>query len=126
MVVLSVANTVNMSVFERISEFGTLKALGNRNTDIFRLIVLECALIGLIGSLAGVVTGLVVASGVSALGIVMPPLPNSNTGYVVTIRTMTSGVAVAFGVGVCATLFAAIRPALRIAKSPISESLKQS
>jgi hypothetical protein len=29
MVLLSVANSVNMSVFERVGEFGTMMALGN-------------------------------------------------------------------------------------------------
>lgn len=39
MVLLSVANSVNMTAFERLSEFGTMLALGNQNRHIFRLIV---------------------------------------------------------------------------------------
>ncbi len=47
MVLLSVANTVNMSVFERIGEFGTMRALGNRGRQVFALILIESVLLGL-------------------------------------------------------------------------------
>ena len=53
MVLPMVANTVNMTVFERMGEFGTLMALGNRSRDIFRLVVLENALVGMIGAVLG-------------------------------------------------------------------------
>ena len=48
MVLLSVANSVNMSIFERIGEFGTMKALGNRNSQVVQLIMTESMLLGLI------------------------------------------------------------------------------
>ena len=41
MVLLSVANSVNMSVFERVGEFGTMMALGNRNRQVIQLIMAE-------------------------------------------------------------------------------------
>ena len=50
MVLLSVANSVNMSIFERTGEFGTMMALGNRSSQIFRLIVVESLLLGVIGA----------------------------------------------------------------------------
>jgi len=125
MVLLTVANTVNMSVFERIGEFGTLLALGNRSSDIFRLIVLENTLTGLLGAMAGLAAGLLAAYALTALGIEMPPLPNANTGYVVSIRVSPSGVAAAFAIGFGATILAAILPALRVARNPIAESLRQ-
>ena len=54
MVLLSVANSVNMSLFERIGEFGTMRAVGDRGRKIFALVVTEGALLGLIGALLGV------------------------------------------------------------------------
>src|SRR5690606_26858962 len=50
MVLLSVANSVNMSIFERVGEFGTMMALGNRSNQVFLLIMQENLLLGLIGS----------------------------------------------------------------------------
>ena len=125
MVLLTVANTVNMSVFERVGEFGTLLALGNRSRDIFRLVILENTLIGLIGALTGAATGLLAAGALTALAIEMPPLPNANTGYVVSIRVLPSAVVSAFVIGLGATVLAAILPAVRVSRNPIAESLRQ-
>ena len=38
LVLLSVANSVNMSVFQRVGEFGTMMALGNRRKVVFQLV----------------------------------------------------------------------------------------
>ena len=50
MVVLGVANAVNMGVFERMGEFGTMRALGNRGRFVVGLILSECLLLGLAGA----------------------------------------------------------------------------
>ena len=57
MVLLSVTNSVNMSVFDRVGEFGTMMALGNRSSKIFQLIVAKSVIFGLIGGLLGVGLG---------------------------------------------------------------------
>ena len=125
MILLMVANTVNMTVFERVGEFGTLMAIGNRSGDIFRLVVLENVLVGIIGALLGLVAGVLSAWGITALGIAMPPLPNANTGYVMSIRLSPGALATAGAVGFGATVLAAILPAARVARKPIIESLRQ-
>ena len=53
MVLLSVANSVNMSLFERQGEFGTMQALGNRRKDVVRLVITESILLGLAGAALG-------------------------------------------------------------------------
>lgn len=55
--VTSITNTMLMTVSERSGEIGTLKCLGSLNTFVVRLFLLESLLVGLIGSLAGAVTG---------------------------------------------------------------------
>lgn len=125
MVLLSVSNTVNMAVFERLGEFGTMRALGNRTGDIRRLIVLECALLGFAGAALGVALGLSLAATISAVGIPMPPPPNSDLGYVAHIRIVPTVVAGAALVGFIATLLAAALPAHRIAKVSVVEALRQ-
>lgn len=58
-VVMSVINTIGMAVMERTREIGTLRALGMRRGGIVRLFAIESALLGLAGSLLGLVfTGL--------------------------------------------------------------------
>jgi putative ABC transport system permease protein len=125
MVLLSVTNTVNMTVFERTGEFGTMRALGNRGMDVFALILVESALLGLIGATAGVVLGVLLAWIISAIGIPMPPPPNADIGYTAQIRVVPAVVASAFAIGVLATALAAIVPALRVARTEVVEALRQ-
>ena len=86
MVLLSVANSVNMTAFERVGEFGTMMALGNTRGRVFRLIVAENIVLGLFGGLAGIVIGVVLAQVISIIGIPMPPPPNADVGYIAHVR----------------------------------------
>ena len=124
-VVLSVVNGVNMSIFERTGEFGTLMALGTRGLSVFRLVVLENVLLGLIGSTAGLVLGIVASIALTAIGIPMPPPPNSSTGYVAGIQLDVSIIVVAWSIGFVATGLAAILPARRVSRIPVVEALRQ-
>jgi putative ABC transport system permease protein len=125
LVLLSVANGVNMSVLERVGEFGTMMALGNRSRTVFRLVVTEHALLGLAGGVLGVVSGLALAAAISAVGIPMPPPPNTNVGYIAQIRVLPSNVLAAFAIGVCATVLAAVFPARRVSRIPVPIALAQ-
>lgn len=125
MVLLSVANSVNMSTFERMSEFGTLQALGNRKSYIFKLIIVENMLLGVMGAALGVLVGVLLALGISAIGIPMPPPPNANIGYTAFIRIVPLTVASAFVIGFLATALAAVIPARRVSGMPVVEALRQ-
>ncbi len=123
-VLLSVANSVNMTIFERTGEFGTLMALGTRRRPIFRLVILENVLVGLLGSLFGVLVGVVGAWLLNALQIPMPPPPNSNSGYAAGIQLQPGIVLTAFAVGAIATPLTALWPARRIARVPVVDALR--
>lgn len=125
MVLLSVANSVNMSVFERVGEFGTMMALGNRSRRVFGLIMAENAIIGLTGAVGGVLVGIVLALAISAIGIPMPPPPNSDLTYTAHISIVPSVIAGAFAVGLIATVLAAILPAMRVRHIPVVDALRQ-
>lgn len=58
--VMSVVNTINMAVMERIREIGTLRALGMRRGRIVTLFAVESGLLGVLGSLLGGVLTLLV------------------------------------------------------------------
>lgn len=124
MVTLGVVNIVNMAVLERIGEFGTMRALGNRDRHVFQLIVIENALLGCVGAGAGVALGAILAWTISFVGIPMPPPPNADVGYTAHIRMTPSVVVTAFLVGLFATLVAAMPPALRAMRMPVAEQLR--
>ncbi len=124
MVVLSVANSVNMAIQERIGEFGTLLALGNTRKSVFRLVLLENAILGLLASALGVLLGIAAAWGISKVGIPMPPPPSSDVGYTARIVIVPNVLALAFTVGWGATVLASLVPARRAAGLPIVEALR--
>ena len=125
MVLLSVANSVNMSIFERVGEFGTMMALGNRKRRIFALIMAENTLIAMAGAGFGVILGMILALIISAIGIPMPPPPNADLSYVAHIRIVPSVIASAFVVGLIATIAAAILPAARVQRIPVVDALRE-
>jgi putative ABC transport system permease protein len=125
LVLLSVANSVNMSAFERVGEFGTMMALGSPRNHVFRLLAVENALLGIGGGLIGVATGTALALAISAIGIPMPPPPNADIGYIAHIRIVPTIIFTSFLVGFGATLLAALLPAWRVSRVPVGEALRQ-
>lgn len=125
MLVLSVSNTVNIGIFERVSEFGTMMAIGNRSNRVFGLIVAESLWLGIIGSLAGVIIGSLFALGISAIGIPMPPPPNADQGYVSKVLVVPQVLALAFATGVGAAFLASLAPARKVSRMQIAEALRQ-
>ena len=124
-VLLSVANSVNMTAYERVGEFGTLKALGKKSSDIARMIILENSLLGLFGATLGVGLGILLAWGISAIGIPMPPPPNSNIGYTAYIRIVPNVLIIAFLVGFIATVLSSLLAARGAARVPVVDALRQ-
>lgn len=125
MVLLSVTSTVNMTVHERTGEVGTMRAMGNPSPFVFSLLMTESALLGLFGALVGVVLGIALAKLISFIGIPMPPPPNANLGYTAQIRLLPSAIVGAFLVGGIATIAACVLPALRVARMPVVDALRQ-
>jgi putative ABC transport system permease protein len=124
-VLLSVANSVSMTAYERVGEFGTLKALGKRDRDISRLIILENSMLGFIGATLGVLLGVGLALGISAIGIPMPPPPNANVGYTAMIRVVPVVLVISFLIGFVATVLSALLAARGAARVPVVEALRQ-
>jgi ABC-type lipoprotein release transport system permease subunit len=56
--IVGIANTMLMAIFERIKEIGMLRSMGMQDIDVMKLFILEASLIGLIGSIIGIIIGL--------------------------------------------------------------------
>lgn len=123
MVLLSVANSVSMNIYERTGEFGTLMAIGNRTGRIFRLVLAEGVILGLTGGALGTALGTVSALAISAIGIPMPPMPNTDIAYTARIQLVPIELAFAFLIGLFASIVATIGPARRVSRLPIVAAL---
>ncbi len=81
LVLLSVSNTMNMTVFERLGEIGTLRALGDYESDIRYLFFTEAILLGALSILISAPVAFLLMQLISNLGfsVVLPlasqPIP---------------------------------------------------
>jgi len=125
MLLMGVSNAVNMGIFERDSEFGTMRALGDRSSRVFSLVVFESFWLGLLGASGGVVVGVALAKAISLVGIPMPPPPNADQGYISHILVVPKVVVLSFIVGLVAAVLASLRPARTISRKLIAESLRE-
>ena len=122
-VLLSVANSVSMNIYERTGEFGTLMALGNRSGRVFRLVLAEGVILGLTGGVLGTVLGTLTALAISAIGIPMPPMPNTDIAYTARIEVVPIELAFAFTIALFASIIATIGPARKVSRLPIVDAL---
>ena len=60
-VAMGILNTMLMNVLERSKEFGVLMAIGLKQGALFRLILLEASLIGVLGGISGALMGMAVS-----------------------------------------------------------------
>ena len=56
---LGIVNTLTVSVLERVRELGVLRAAGMTRGQVRRTVVVEAGILGIVGSILGIVTGLV-------------------------------------------------------------------
>ena len=106
-------NTFSITIAQRIRELGLLRTLGASRGQILGSVIVEAGLIGLLGAVAGLFGGLLIAKGIEGLfnatGIGLP-----TTGLVMATRT----VVVSLVIGVVVTLLSVLSPALRSTRVP--------
>src|SRR6266566_1293178 len=124
MVVFGITNTMTMAIFERTREIGTIRALGTRRRGVLSMFVLEGVSLGVLGGLAGVVLGVVLAKAISAAGIQLPPPPGSTRGFLVQIFVVPEVLFQAFRLSLITAALASIYPAWRAARVDVVEALR--
>ncbi len=123
-VLLATANTLLMSVMERVREFGVLRAMGLQPRQLLVLLQWEGAFLGLMGSALGLLATLLLRAGLNALHLVMPAPPGTSHGYELDIHFVPI-VYLAVALGLQATLqFSALFPGLKAARLRIVEALR--
>jgi putative ABC transport system permease protein len=121
-VVMSTVNTMGMAVLERTREIGTLRALGLKRRGVSQLFALEGALLGLFGSLIGVVLHVIVWAVIRAYPPSYIP-PGSSSPVPLTVALAPQALVVLVFCLILLSLFAAILPARHAARQPVVDAL---
>ena len=109
-----VFNALSMTVLERTRELGMLRALGSTRAMIARSVVLEAALLGVFGSVLGVLFGYGMARGLVYL------FGKAFLFEITTLILSPFALVSAIAVGIAVTVIAALLPALRAGRvSPV-------
>lgn len=118
LVAFSVLNTQLMSVLERTREFGVMMALGLRPGGLGRLVLLETAVMSLLGLALGCLLGMVITGYFGQVGITFDGMEEAVERYNMSARIypQLSPLSVLLGPGVVFVggMLAAIYPALRL------------
>jgi putative ABC transport system permease protein len=114
-------NTFTITVAQRTREFGMLRTIGASRRQVLWAVVLEALVIGITGSVLGLLAGIGLAPLLSGLlGLLGFDLPN--TGLVIAVRT----IAVAIIVGTAVTLVSTLVPALRATRVSPMDAMSDS
>ena len=118
-------NTMTFSVVQRRGLIGRLRAIGVTRQQIFRLVLTEAAILGVVGTVVGLLLGVVLATGL----VQLITQTINDLYFVVTVRelsisawTLTKGTLLGMGT----TIVAAIAPAREATNAPVSAVLQRS
>ncbi len=123
--VFLIYNTVSFSVVQRRAVLGILRSLGATRRQIFALILGEALALGAVGTLLGLGLGMIAGRG--TVGLVAQTI--SDLYFAVDVQrvtvdplTLVKGV----GIGIVASLFAALIPSFEATRTPPAGSLRRS
>ncbi|MCU1348513.1 MAG: uncharacterized protein JWO56_1543 [Acidobacteria bacterium] len=122
-VIVSVANTILMSIFERTREIGTLMAMGTTRRRLWSMFLLEGFFIGVIGAIAGVTSGYLLSALLNHAHIMLPPPPGYTRGYRLVLDPGPSILIVATFIAIVTPTLSAMLPAFKATRMKIVDAL---
>ncbi len=108
---VGITNAMLMSVTERFQEIGTMKCLGALDSFIVRLFLIEAAMLGLLGSLVGMLVG-----HLAMLGYFSVSERSLSVAAKMDWSQMLTYLLISVAIGAVLSLVAAIAPAIRAAR----------
>jgi len=123
-VALSISNTMLMAVMERTREIGTIRAMGGTPTQVVGLILLESVFLGIIGSLLGLLAGVLAAKGITYAEWMMPRPPGSTQDYPIRVFVVSEILIKTFALGFLISLISSVYPAVKASRIPVVNALR--
>jgi putative ABC transport system permease protein len=118
--VLLISTLLTITVNERLGEIATLRAIGLARSTIVRQVLIEGAMLTIIGSVIGVVLGLGTARYLDSILTSFPGLPAAFSFFVPRRESVGTAAAVLLSAGCLAGLY----PAWLASRAPIAATLR--
>jgi len=122
-VFFSVLEVLTISFLERTREIGTIRAFGTSRGHVFRGFLLEGAVLGLLGGVAGVFFGTGLALLFNAAGVTWTP-PGATIPQAIGLPITARVLLIPFLVAIAATLVSAVYPSWKNARLRIVDALR--
>lgn len=119
----STANTIIMSISERVQEIGTLMAMGTSRRKLVQMFLYEGLVLGLLGAVIGLALAGALSWWINRAEIMMPPPPGWDRGYRLGIRLESWLIALVFGLMLVTAVISTLAPAIRAARMKIVDAL---
>ncbi len=117
---LILANTISMSVRERTNEYGVLRAIGFTPGYLFRFIIGEAFLIGLVGGVIGVLITMGLINGL------LGPMIEENMGaFFPYFRTPSFVLLAGLGCAAIGGLISGVVPAVLVSRRKVTDALRR-
>ncbi len=123
-IILSIVNTLTMSVMERVREIGTLRAIGTLRRSVVKLFFYEGIIMGIIGGVLGIILGMIIAIIVNIGGITIPPPPVLSRNIVLHIMLVPKVIIQSFVIAVVISFLSSIVPVRKAARMNITDALR--
>lgn len=124
-VFFSIANTMTMTVFERVKEIGTLRAVGITRASITKLFLAEGVFVGIIGGIMGIIAGCGAAKIINLSGgIETAPPPGMTVGFQTEILIVPEVLLYSFSLTVIVAVLSSVYPAFKASRLKIVDALQ--
>lgn len=124
-VLLGIFNTVSAAILERKQEIGNFRANGESVWDVMKLIIMEGAFLGILGSLIGIALTYVVLNHLLNNRIQMPPGPGLTLSFYVSFAFTWKMVWTTIVLTTLAAIIASILAGIKVARMPIANALRE-
>lgn len=123
-VAMGIFNVISVGLLERAGEMGALRANGEKRSRLFKILLLENTMLGVVGGFVGVCLAVLIDKTLLVKGIPMPPAPGITRQFMVFLDIMPSHYIQALLLPTLATVVASLYPTVKLLKKSIPELLR--
>jgi putative ABC transport system permease protein len=122
-VLFTIFNNMIMSVYERVTEIGTIRSFGVERKSVFILFFLEAFVIGVIGCIIGLLVAFGLIAIINIVGVTIPKPPGTTSDINATILITFNNILIAVIITIVVPLLASIIPTIKITKMKIIDQI---